>query len=334
MVAVYSAFGLRLSSNLPLPGLMASPAPSAADVEVWLDCVPSWLRELRAGPRRTWYTSAHKAECGRPALVVERLQGGGHDRFLYGDGTEFIVERSGRQVFARWPSPLTLEDAATYLLGPVLGFVLRLRGVVCLHASALAFADRAFVLLGPAGAGKSTTAAAFTQLGLRVLSDDVAALEDGAGGLAVHPGNPRLRLWPDSVRTLFGAADALPRLTPNWDKRYLDLTGGAYHSAGRPLPLAAVYVLGERRDEAPCVEAITARDGLLALVANTYTNYLLDETMRAREFTVLGRLVAGVPARRASAHTSAARLPELCRLILDDFRRPAGRPLERRGAAG
>ncbi len=36
------------------------------------------------------------------------------------------------------------------LLGLILGFVLRLRGVTCLHASAIAVRDRAIALLGPA----------------------------------------------------------------------------------------------------------------------------------------------------------------------------------------
>ena len=42
-----------------------------------------------------------------------------------------------------------------------MGFVMLLRGIVCLHASAIAIDDEAIALLGPAGSGKSTTAAAF-----------------------------------------------------------------------------------------------------------------------------------------------------------------------------
>ena len=117
------------------------------------------------------------------------------------------------------------RDTATYLLGPVLGFVLRLRGIACLHASAISIDGRTVLLLGPAGSGKSTTAAAFACKGCRVLSEDVCALHCTPDGIFVQPGYPRLRL-PNSVGMLFGAQDALPLLTPNWNKRFLDLANG------------------------------------------------------------------------------------------------------------
>ena len=108
-------------------------------------------------------------------------------------------------------------------MGPVIAFTLRLRGVTCLHASCVAVDDRAIALLGRPGAGKSTTAAAFAQLGYSVLSDDVVVLDDRNGQFRVQPGYPRVNLWPDSVHALFGSEDALPPITPTWGKRYLSL---------------------------------------------------------------------------------------------------------------
>src|SRR5690348_16585408 len=102
-----------------------------------------------------------------------------------------------------------------------MGFVLRLRGALCLHASSVAVGDSAVALVGLPGAGKSTTAAAFACAGFSVLSDDVVALADEGPQFYVHPGYPRVNLWPDSVQELFGSEDALPRITPTWDKRYL-----------------------------------------------------------------------------------------------------------------
>jgi energy-coupling factor transporter ATP-binding protein EcfA2 len=204
----------------------------------------------------------------------------------------------------------------------VLGFVLRLRGSTGLHASAVAVDGQALVLVGEAGAGKSTTAAAFAQLGFPVISDDIVALSDNGRSLIVQPGYPRVRLWPESVNALYGVADALPRLTPSWNKRYLDLTQTGYHFQQRPLPLAAVYILGERipRPGAPFVTAMRSHPGLIALVANTYANRLLDTTMRSQEFELLSRLVNRVPLRRINPHADPARLAKLCDVIVDDFR--------------
>ncbi len=314
-----SAYGLGVWCNVPIPGLPSSPGVGGIDVRVRLGAMPP----LTQAAGEALPHLVHASPGPDPVLRVWRLAGGRYFQLQYRDGTRFLIDRAGGRVWGTWPEPWTIEDTAAYLLGPVFGFLLRLRGSVCLHASAVAVEGRVAALLGPSGAGKSTTAAAFARLGFAVLSDDIVPVEPQGGGFVARPGNPRLRLWPESVRTLFGAPDALPRFSPNWDKRYLDLSQMGMRFEPRLLPLGAVYLLGERRqgEVATSVGAITSREALVGLVANTYANNLLDAAMRAHEFALLGRLVAGVPVRRVTPHADPARLPDLCRVILDDFRR-------------
>lgn len=271
--------------------------------------------------RDLWYVRPTTVENGQPSLTVWSLSGGAYLYLRYVDGVEFVVGREGRSVWAAWPETSTVADMATYLLGPVMGLVLRLRGVVSLHASAVSVGGRAIALLGPAGAGKSTTAAAFAMLGYPVLCDDVAALVECDGAFLVQPAAPRLRLWPESVQALFGSHDALPRLTPTWDKRAFDLQARGYLFEPRALPLTAIYLLEERSADAdaPFIEPVSAPAGMIPLVANTYVNYLLDRTMRAQEFEILGRLLARVPVRRVTPQADPATLPGLCEAILDDL---------------
>ena len=321
MGLVYSAYGLRLSSDIPIPGLVVSSSTADVDIEVWLHAEPPWLGELADTVPEVFYISPSKSEQGAPTLTVWRLTGSAYFRLRYCDGTEFIVDGLGTKIRATWPDPLTVEDTATYLLGPVLGFVLRLRGVTTLHASAVSIGGRAVALLGPPGAGKSTTAAAFAKLNYAVLSDDVVALMEEQGLFLVPPGYPRLCLWPDSVAPLSGSPEALPRLTPNWDKRYLALYDNGHRFQREPLPLAAIYILGERGIEParPLVEAVPPQAALMTLVSNTYLNYLLDEVMRSREFELLGRLVGSVPVRMVRPHADSAFLTRLCEIIVEDF---------------
>jgi hypothetical protein len=319
MSHTYEVYGLGLSSNLPIPGLIELPATWKSDVRVSLGLIPHWLDDLSEA--REWFISPYKDDRGEPAVKVWKLAGGTYFRLLYNDKTEFIVDRFGTKVWATWLNGLTLEDTATYLLGPILGFVLRLRGVTCLHASAIAVDDQAITLLGAAGAGKSTAAAAFAERGCPVLSDDIVALWDCDRAFLVQPGYPYLCLWPSSVGALYGGLDDLPRLAPTWDKRYLDLTQDAYRFQQQPVRLAAVYILGERCPDstAPSIDAVPAKDGLMALVANTYATCLLDKAIRAREFEFLGRLATAVPLRRVRPHIDPARLSNLCELIVDDL---------------
>jgi energy-coupling factor transporter ATP-binding protein EcfA2 len=283
---------------------------------------PPWVSPSRLSETEPRYSSPYRDDRGEPILRVWRIREGAFYRLLYADGTEFFVDCAGTEVWATWPPESTLEDTATYLLGPILGLVLRLRGTVCLHASAVAVEGKAVALLGPAGAGKSTTAAAFAQLGYPIFSDDVVPLFEREEQILVQPAYPHLRLWPDSVNSLFGSAEALPRLTPTWDKRYYDLLENGERFQRDPLPLAAIYILGDRSEDpaAPFVEIISARDGLMTLVANTYVNYLLDKEMRAREFEMLSRVVRRVPVRRVRPHSNPSAVARLCQVILDDFR--------------
>jgi len=270
-----------------------------------------------------FHTSSNLTAAGVPNLRVGLLPDGKCLAFLYGDGTRFVVERSGREVWADWPDNYTLEDACTYLVGPVMGFVLRLRGTVCLHASAVAVGDRAIALVGPPGSGKSTTAAAFACCGFPVLSDDTVALTLEGGQWLVQPGYPRVNLWPDSVRRLFGSEEALPHITPTWDKRYLPLGQDGYRFASSPLPLGAVYILDSRDSAltAPVVQALSAKESLITLVANTYVNYLLDQDMRRTEFDVLSRVVSSIPVRRVRPPEKPSPILDLCGAIAEDARR-------------
>ena len=321
MNQVYTAYGLHLSSDVPIPGLVASRAFADVDVEVWLYTEPSWLVELADAVPEIFYISPSESEQGTPTLTVWRFKGSDYFRLMYCDGTEFIVDGLGKKIRATWPDPLTLEDTTTYLLGPVLGFVLRLRGVTALHASAVAIGKQAIAFLGPAGAGKSTIAARFARLDFPVLCDDVVPLIEQNGKFLAQPGYPRLNLWPEAVSALYGSPDALPLMTPNWSKRYAALNDNGHRFQSEPLPLAATYILGERGIEPACpiVEAVPPHGALMALVSNTYLNYVLDEAMRAREFDLLGRLVGRVPVRMVRPHADLAYPKRLCEVIVEDF---------------
>jgi hypothetical protein len=323
----YVAHGLRLESNLPIAGLPRVPPGSGpADVAIRLGELPALAEGANAA---IWHESTDLDGAGEPVLRIRRVAATGALWLRYGDGTQFLIDADARAVSAAWPAELTPEDTAVYLLGPVLGLLLRMRGRSCLHASVVAVGEQAIGFAGAAGAGKSTIAAAFARAGRPVLSDDLLVLNRGAEGFRAEPGYSRLRLWPESACGLYGSADALARLTPGWEKRYIDLAAeGSF--CEQTLPLAAIYVLGDRLEGGgeAAVEPISARDALLSLVANAYTGHLPGAAERRIDFERFSRLRSAVPIRRlrpASDWSATARLPEI---VLDDL---AGAHLTRAG---
>jgi hypothetical protein len=318
VTVLYAAFGLLLRSNLRIPGLTPEHASSkSADVAIHLGLIPATLDGAPRESEDLVYASSYTTELGEPALKIWKIANGAFLRLDYFDGAQFWLDPDGSSVWAVWPATLSLEDVATYVLGPVLGLLLRLRGVPCLHASAMAFGDSAVAFTGSEGAGKSTTAAALAGRGHAVISDDIVALVEREGSFFVLPAYPYLSLWPESVKMLYGPEKKLPSFSPDYDKRQLLLADHRLRFQEKPMPLGAVFLLGHRVADpaAPFVETLPAREVLVALVANSYATNLLDKNMRAREFELLGRLVTTVPVWRLRPHEDGSRIGRLCDLI-------------------
>ena len=313
----YSLYGLRLSSNVPIPGLLAVQSETPVDVDITFGGFGSEL----TFEQHPWYVSPCLDE-NSPILTVWKSTDGSEFRFLYGDQTEFRIDRTGTNVSATWPESLSLENTVTYLVGQIAAFVLRLRGIVCLHASSIVIDRRVLTIVGESGAGKSTMAASLVRQGHRVLSEDVSALVERDGKFMVQPGYPRVNLWPDVVNSLHGAPDALPKIVPTWDKRYFDLGENGGHFFNQPAPLAAIYVLENRVSEqtASLVESVSASDALISLLTNAHGRHLVERPMRTREFDLLSRIAEVIPVRRVVPRSDLARLDELCEKILHDFR--------------
>ena len=217
----YSMFGLAIRSNVSIPGLtVAAVNFSSPSVSLQLGVPPPWTRNAERVKEDIFYTSSYLGIRGDPALRIWKVADGAYLHLIYSDGAQFWLDRLGSSVWGTWPRESSIEETSTYILGPVLGLLLRLRGVTCLHASAVTIGGSAIAFVGSAGAGKSTTAAAFARRGHSVMSDDIVALSEVDGVIRVMPAYPYLSLWPESVAMLYGSPEALPRFTANWDKRF------------------------------------------------------------------------------------------------------------------
>ena len=237
----------------------------------------------------------------------------------YWDETEFLVDAAGTSVFASWPKRFTIDDALVYLLGPVFGILLRLRGRVALHASVVEVGSLGLAFIGPAGAGKSTIAASFAGAGHAVLSDDLLALTGHDGRFFAEPGYSTLRLWPDAVRGLYGPAADFPRLAEGWEKRYTDLSNDVF--CGRRVPVGCIYVIEERVPgmRNPSVRSLNARQALERLIVDSYTGRYPGARQRRDEFELLSRLVSEVPVRGLQPGRGWDSLAELPGVVTRDF---------------
>jgi hypothetical protein len=314
----FRTYGLTIASDLPLPGLRAlAGPPPASDLVLYLAAVPSWAQEvLKFQPvaRRVRPAAMLPGE----SFTVCEYADESFFQLIYGDGTRFVIDGRATRVWGEPGPGLTHEDLCVYLLGPVMGFIARRRGFTPLHASSVIIGKRAIALLGEAGSGKSTTAAALALRGWPALCEDVCILTETNMQLHVIPGYPRICLWPDSVNYLFSSSDALPTIVRGWEKQFLPLDGSTRaRLAISSCPLCSILFLAPRTDDdrAPRIEPLPKRHAVLQLVQNTYMNWLLNRHQRASEFDTIVKLVSQVACFRLTPSSDPARLDELVSLI-------------------
>ena len=332
----YTVYGLHLVTNRPIPALIVESKDDINDV-VYVTFEEVSQRQPQPDTNRVLYTSPGMASNGEPFLQVwkseQNVQAYLAIQYTNGRGVaQFFVNRDGSQVGVTWTEGMPFGDVITYFLGPVLGCLLRLRGCTCLHAGVVAVGEKAIMkgmkaiaIIGPKGAGKSTTVAALAHQGAAVLSDDIASISIINNQFIVQPGYPRLRLWPKTIDLLPDlTADQLPPVLSITEKRYLELTPDSDASQWRfqqdPLPLAAIYVLGTREPNGDLsIRPMWGGDRLFALATNVYPDYTLDSAMRARDFDVLGRLAASIPVREVRRPDGLHTVRQVCRAIVHDF---------------
>ena len=315
----YSAYGLCLESNCSLPGLAFCRPDEVPDLFVHVgesEYFPPDLTET------TYYVSEWRDDgTGEPGLSIYRSTADGAFTFRYAEGVEFRIDADRRHLAARFAPHSSLVDMTSFLTGPILGVVLRMRGVIALHASAVDVGDKAILLAGDACAGKSTTAVMFARLGCRILTEDVAPLLIEGRTIAVRSGCTDVALRPDAVKYLYGSADALPRFSENWEKRRLDIAATGVFSH-RSLPVAAIYMLTNHsgRPDAPCLQPISSGAAMVELLANIYANRLFHRELRVRELDTVHRVVQTIPVKQAVTGGWSRPVERFCEVVLDDVR--------------
>jgi len=184
----YTAYGLSIGSEIPLPPLEPSKA-TMVDLTIKRRRLPKSppfeaTKVYRAG------LNAQFAQNGRNCLWLDWSP---LVAFMAINGNELLVE--------------TTEDGtdliALFTLSEALGLILFQKNYFLLHGSAVQIGGQGVVFLGEPGAGKSTTVAAFAQKGVPVISDDMVCIHiNEAGNPVLIPSFSQIKIWENSVEGL------------------------------------------------------------------------------------------------------------------------------------
>jgi len=282
----YLAYGLGIHSALALPELVAD---GDVNADVVIRCGPVDLPPALGEAQGGRYLSPRQAYFWWASVGA----------FLVQDGREIVIA----------PAPDADEALIRLpLLGMVLAAALHQRGILSLHASAVAVNGQAVAFLGPKGQGKSTLAARLYSQGHRLLTDDLMALDLDSVLPLVQPGCPQLKLC------LAGDAPSTPPLVPGFWK-YGQRADTRFSC--QPISLGRGYFLrfGERLALTP----LSPQAAMLELMTQSYMARVfgraLDGDQAARHFRQCADLAHRVPFYTLERPYALAALPGAVALI-------------------
>ncbi|MGG4218432.1 serine kinase [Paenibacillus jamilae] len=176
----YTAFGLRIASELTLPELIPAEAGVEEDVVIRQADLSAWRDQLE-----------------QTNFVMQ------DERFMFQiPGTAIYAIRGGKEIEVSMLPGADPETVRLYVLGTCMGALLLQKRLLPIHGSAIVIEGRAYAFVGESGTGKSTLAAAFRQAGYQMVSDDVIAINVIASAAIVYPAYPQQKLGLESLLQL------------------------------------------------------------------------------------------------------------------------------------
>ena len=279
VAGMYLVGGITLVSEIELPELPLIQQQSATPhpVTIRLGEVPRQLPNAVEVDPGCFVTTTQYLLCVA-----------GIARYLVTEGLEIVVEPDA--------SALPL-DVRAYLLGAIFVVLCQQRGLLPLHASAVAGKSGVVAFLANSGQGKSTLAAHLAQRGFLVIADDICLIDAALPGAAmVIPTAPWLKLWRNSLENLGRQPEGLERVFSDDDKYRLPLA-----PVLQPQAICKVVFLegNEVSSTATVIEEVPRVEAVPLLMSLTHHSYLLEATgQREENFLRCGRVLSQARAYR------------------------------------
>lgn len=270
----YTAFGLEIESSLELPMLEREYLNTPPDLVIHCAELSEEHKQLCTS------TSFTKLPHGEVLFSIPEVA-----RYLIQLPNRITVEPCVNA---------SAEAVQLFLLGSAIGIILHHQRGVVVHGCAVSIDNSAFVFSGPSGVGKSTLASAFTQVGKKILTDDVAMLRSGTDGRSVvWPGYPQMKLWKKSLELLNLESDNLSSVFLREEKYNLPVRECFQRT---PEPLRGLFFLKEGAGSSLKFTRVVGNASYVLLHSNTYrVEYLSQIADLKTHFQACAQVVAQTP---------------------------------------
>ncbi|PAV31528.1 aldolase [Virgibacillus profundi] len=253
--AIYSAFGLIISSDFHLPELIHIDYENDdADLIIKHEDLSNlWLKNVKTDSY--YFIKENLCLVRVPDVAIFKIE--------YGRAISYSPIGKSND-----------DQIRLYLLGTCLGVALMQKKVLPIHGSCIAIDGKAYAFVGDSGAGKSTLASAFINRGFQFLTDDVIAVTLFNDNIPfVIPSYPQQKLWQESL-TEFGVESEHFKPIYSRETKFAIPINDHFHD--QPMPLAGVFVLSKANQDDIEIYPIGKLERLPILYHNTYRNFMIS----------------------------------------------------------
>lgn len=212
---------------------------------------------------------------------------------------DFILDTGQRVIHV---VPHDAVDAYTIehlLVDQVLPRFLANENQLLLHACAVNITGRTVLFLGKSGWGKSTLAALFHQSGFKLYSDDCVLLQPHGPHWQAIATYPSLRLYEDSIESVFAGESSLSPVSEYSDKQRIAL---AIDQEQNLPPLHAMYFLSDPETVTSeiRIESMRPANTCIELIERSFRLDLGNHTQSRQLMSSAAALTQSIPAYRLS----------------------------------
>ncbi len=200
---------------------------------------------------------------------VKGLLSADYKWFCYEQVGEFYIEKGNCIIAALRPGTDEML-VRSIILGPCFGSILYQRNIFAIHGSAMVRDDKAILICGGSGAGKSTVSTALRQRGWLLLADDTVAVTGENGSLYADPAYPQQKLCLDTALE-FGLQPEQLILINEERQKYAIRLKESFCSSKKKIH--AMVCLEVSDGEQPVIDEVTGNAKLEYILKNLYSLY-------------------------------------------------------------
>lgn len=223
-------------------------------------------------------------------------------------------------------------DSAHYFQTLGLALWLELNNILCIHANALAYKNKAIAFVAPSRTGKTTLTAELCKSEFSVMTDDMMALHKQNNEYVVYPSWPVARMWPETL-TIIGNEynkNELNKVHEKFDKKVVVINKkNGFDFCDIPKKLKTIYILNrveENIDQCNThsnicnITRLSSAEAVILLIQNSILGSAYKAlSIEQSRFLKLAELIENVKVKKITYLSGKQHLSKIKQMLINDL---------------